>query len=99
MLTRLILIISLTISPFLQASASDDCTALSWKSKRISNSSVSVQGVLSLPAQRISIEVWRHDELIGTSTVRSNARGHFLSTVYTNRKPYKNSNIVISCYR
>ena len=73
------------------------CQAVSWKSERLSNHSVSVQGFISEPKKSVSVEVWRIDKLIGDAITYSNHRGAFQVNVYTNRKAYKNPQVVITC--
>lgn len=75
----------------------EKCEAISWKSERISNNRVSVQGFISEPKKSVSVEVWRHDKLIGDTITYSNHRGAFQVNVYTNRKAYKRPQVVITC--
>ena len=75
----------------------EECKAVSWNSKRISNNHVSVQGFISEPRKSVSIEVWRHDEMIGDTVTYSNHRGAFQVNIYTNRKSYRNPQVVITC--
>lgn len=90
----LIVAISLSASTFVFA---DSCGVESWDSKRLNDRQVLVQGFINKSNNTVSIEVWRHTKLIGTSRAVSNDRGAFKSVVYTSRKSYKQPGIVISC--
>jgi len=82
---------------FVTKSYSSECKSEYWKSKRASNSSVSVEGQINKPNTWLSIDVYKHTKLIGSTRAYSNDRGMFLKTVHTNTKPYKRPPVVISC--